>query len=275
MPAIIAEPGMPIWVDLATTDVARVKPFYQRVFGWDYRQEGPGYTVALRDGMPVAGIAEVPEGSSPIWGLSLYAPDVQQAHDAAVEHGANSVLAPENLGDRGSMALVVDPAGAAVGLKCPLDEHALVAAGEPGTPVWFELLVGSKWDETVEFYHLLTGWDMRVVSDDEGFRYVVGEIEGAGVAGLWDTKAQWDEHDPSTEGPAMWTVYLGVPDLQEALEAVRETGGSVVREAWEAEFGRLATVEDPSGALFNVCEVAEYDPSADEVHEPDLLAPED
>ena len=47
----------------------------------------------------------------------------------------------------------------------------------------------------------------------------------------------------------------------------------MIRPAWESEFGRMATIEDPTGALVNLCEVEEFVPDED-AHEPDLLAPE-
>ena len=52
--------GTPCWVDLGVDDVARAGTFYSRLFGWDI-QAGPpeagGYTMCLKDGHPVAGIA--------------------------------------------------------------------------------------------------------------------------------------------------------------------------------------------------------------------------
>lgn len=289
MPALIAQPGMPLWVDLATTDVAKAQEFYGGLFGWSFEQvaEGyEGYIIAKRDGMPVAGLALIPEGSS-MWGLSLYTPNVIDAHAKAVAAGAVSILSPRDNGEsRGEMAVVTDPAGAAIGLKCPADEHALFAAGEPGTPVWHELLVGKNWEDTAKFYHELAGWDIRQiggtggrssgggnldgkgdeVSESEGSRYAVGEYEGAALVGLWDTS--------TFEGaPSMWTLTMGVANMGAAITSVVELGGLVVREPWESEFGLMATITDPAGALLNLCEIEEFVPEED-AHEPDLFAPE-
>lgn len=283
MPALIAQPGMPLWVDLATTDVDAAQEFYGGLFGWSFEQVADGYDgylIAKRDGMPVAGLARIPEGA-PLWGLSLYMPDVADAHDKAVTAGAESVLPPTDNGEaRGEMAVIIDPAGAAVGLKRPADEHALFAAGEPGTPVWHELLVGKNWAETAKFYHELAGWDIRQVGGDTADaeiaagsaeptepRYAVGEYEGAALVGLWDTAAL----DGS---PSMWTLTMGVANMTAAIASVTELGGAVVREPWASEFGLMATITDPAGALLNICEIGEFVPE-DDVHEPDLFAPED
>lgn len=310
MPAILVEPGMPLWVDLATPDVASARAFYAALLGWEFRDVSPGYALATKDGMPVAGIAAVPSDNQAVWGIALYAPDVAQVHDDAVAAGATSVLAPTDLGERGEMAVVVDPAGATVGLKNTRDEHALLAAGEPGTPVWFELLAGSAWRDVCEFYHRLSGWDIRLhgqaesvdsgagedgtageagaSSADEGDAsgstsdtsaagagegtatggdYAVAELSGAAVAGVWNTSDM-------PGAPSLWTVYFGVRDVDAALTQAEEQGGQVVRTSWDSEFGRMATVQDPTGALVNLCEVEEYDPEVEDVHEPDLFAPE-
>ena len=148
----------------------------------------------------------------------------------------------------------------------------MIAAGEPGTPVWFELMVAQNWDTTLEFYHELAGWDIKAMGESAGegagaeeFRYATGEFDGAAVVGLWDTS--------KLEVPGMWTVYLGVADVDAAIANTPELGGKVIRPVWESEFGRMATIEDPTGALVNLCEIEEFVPDED-AHEPDLLAPE-
>lgn len=264
MPAMIAQPGMPVWLDLASTDAAKSEKFYGELLGWEFESLADGYSVAKKQGMPVAGIAQIPEGNQSVWGVLLYTPDVKQAHDKAVQAGAKSVLEPQDLGERGDMAVLIDPSGATIGLRNPADEHALIAAGEPGTPVWFELMVAQNWETTLEFYHELAGWDIKAAGTDD-FRYATGEFDGAAVVGLWDTSA--------LEVPGMWTVYLGVVNVDDAVANTPELGGKVVRPAWESEFGRMATIEDPTGALVNLCEIEEFVPDED-AHEPDLLAPE-
>ncbi|KAB1502708.1 VOC family protein [Corynebacterium sp. 320] len=302
MPALIAQPGMPIWVDLATTDLDAAKAFYAGVLGWEFQQVSPMYALAKKDGMSVAGVAQVPKDNVSLWGMMLYTPNVADAHAKALEAGATSVLEPQDIKDGSSMAMIVDPCGATVGLKRPADEIALFAAGEPSTPVWHELLVGAEWDKTLEFYHTLAGWDIRAMgggsngdagasdSDaDASSRYAVGEYDGAALVGMWDTSRMLTPDTLNTDATSaagvpeatdastvsMWTLYMGVGNLSEAIGKALELGGTLVREPWLSEFGRMATIQDAQGALLNLCEVEEYVPSEDEVHEPDLFAPED
>lgn len=267
MPALLAEPGMPVWLDLATPDLPAAQRLYGPLLGWDFvPTDSPGYVIAQRSGMPVAGLAQVPEGSPATWGLLLYAPDVEEAHTQALRAGATSILAPTDMGDRGWMSVLADPSGARIGLKCPADEQVFFAAGEPGTPVWYELLVSRNWQSTARFYHELTGWDIKLLSATDEFRYATGEWESSPVAGFWDTS--------HVEGqPSGWTVYMGVSNVDEAAAKVGALGGLVVREPWDSDFGRMATVQDSAGGVLSLAEVPEYHPDMDPVHEPDLFAP--
>ncbi len=265
MPAIIAEPGMPVWTDLATNDLRRAMDFYGAVLGWEFEEKTEHFAMAKRDGLPVAGLAQIPEGDNSMWGLSLYTPDVKDAHDKSVRCGASSVLEPHDLENDAAMAVILDPAGAAIALKNPEGEQALIAAGEPGTPVWFELLVAKNWAETLNFYHELAGWDIKMASDNDDFRYATGDLNGAALAGLWDTSGLEDS-------ASMWSLYMGVASVDQATQKAKDHGGSVVRQPWNSDFGRMSTILDPTGALLNLCEIAEYDPAAEDQHEPDLFA---
>lgn len=282
MPALVAEPGMPIWLDLATTDIAAAQDFYGPLFDWEFEvpadgadgtgadSDGAGnYVIAKRSGMPVAGFGQIPaEGNTSVWGLMIYAPQLETVHKNAVKAGATSVLEPRNLGNRGDMSVLIDPAGATIGLKSPADEQAFFAAGEPGTPVWHELMIGKNFAETTKFYHELCGWDIKEMSNTEDFHYATAEWEGNPLAGLWDTANLPDS-------PSMWTLYMGVRNVDEALKLVEAHGGTIVRPAFDSEFGRMATIQDPTGAVLNLTEVEEYTSEMDEVHEPDLFAPDD
>lgn len=269
MPALVAEPGMPIWIDLATTDLEKAKSFYTELLGWEFDNPcGDGYLVAKKEGMPVAGLGEVPEDKSSLWGLLLYAPDIDHVHEEAVNAGATSILSPRDVGRRGRMSVIVDPSGATVGLKQPAGDEPFFAAGEPGTPVWHELLVGEQFDATMKFYHDLAGWDIRQHSDTDKFRYATGEYNGEPLCGMWDT-SELDEN------PSMWTLYLGCADVDAAAKKVKKFGGKLVRAPWNSELGRLCTLVDPTGALVNLCEIAEPTPeSLEDIHEPDIMAPD-
>ena len=72
--------------------------------------------------------------------------------------------------------------------------------------------------------------------------------------------------------PSMWTLYLGVADIDAAVDTARGLGAQIIREPFDSEFGRVATITDPTGALLNLTEVEEYVPDETEDFEPDLFA---
>jgi predicted enzyme related to lactoylglutathione lyase len=49
-----------------------------------------------------------------------------------------------------------------------------------------------------------------------------------------------------------WSVYLGVADVDATLERAVELGASIVAAAEDTPYGRLATVADPTGAVFKL-----------------------
>ena len=65
-------PGVPNWVDLATTDVDAAAAFYGAVFGWQFQSAGPdagGYGLLTLDGKTVAAVAQGDVG----WATALLA----------------------------------------------------------------------------------------------------------------------------------------------------------------------------------------------------------
>jgi hypothetical protein len=62
-----------------------------------------------------------------------------------------------------------------------------------------------------------------------------------------------DGADLVPEGePSNWSFFLGADDVDKTLQLVVDNGGSVVRQAEDTPYGRLAAVIDPTGAGFNL-----------------------
>ena len=66
-----------------------------------------------------------------------------------------------------------------------------------------------------------------------------------------------------------WQTYLGVRNMQEAINAAVECGGEVIREPWMSTFGLMALVADSTGATITLTEVE--DAPEDDVAEGDDL----
>ncbi|MET7300744.1 VOC family protein [Embleya sp. NPDC005575] len=56
--------------------------------------------------------------------------------------------------------------------------------------------------------------------------------------------------------PPHWAVYFAVGDADETVDRVDNLGGKVLRGPEESPYGRVAAVQDPQGAVFNVIAVA-------------------
>jgi predicted enzyme related to lactoylglutathione lyase len=52
--------------------------------------------------------------------------------------------------------------------------------------------------------------------------------------------------------PARWLVYFGADDADEMVTRAQALGGTVVRAPEDTPYGRLASVTDVTGAVFNV-----------------------
>ncbi|ALC04662.1 lactoylglutathione lyase-like protein [Corynebacterium deserti GIMN1.010] len=256
MPAFEAMPGMPYWIDLSTSNIAKSSHFYENVLGWDITEVNDGYRMARLQGLPVAGLIDQRgEASIPdTWITYFLSFDLDETSKKIAELGGRVLAEPTDV-HLGRMALAVDTAGALFGVIEPGSEESFVAAGEPGTPVWHELTTVAKYGEAVEFYEQLFTWTTSTLDSKAGddFHYTTALVDGAAFAGIFDAKG----HFPA-QVPSFWQSYVGVLNADDAVAKAKEFGGDVIREPWDSEFGRMALIADTTGATLTVCEVAEY-----------------
>lgn len=246
--------GEPCWAELVTSDPARAGEFYTRLFGWSETESGPedGTSVTFRKGEArIAGMGTQLRGSTTpdAWTTYLAVADVDATTAAARAAGAQVLAEPENLGTMCRMAILMDPAGATIGLWQSLEHTGFGAVDEAGTPVWHELNT-RDWDAARRFYEKVFDWKLKPLSDTEEFRYSTfgGADDMAG--GIFDAKASLPP-----ETPSHWQLYLGVPDVAAAAARVTELGGTVLWEPWDTEYGTFAQVTDPTGAMFMLSSV--------------------
>ena len=136
------EPGTFSWAELATSDAAAAKSFYTALFGWEYEDnpidDGQVYSMASRDGRHVAALfsSEQP----PHWNCYVTVESVDEATARAKENGASVIAEPFDVMDVGRMAVIGDPAGAAL---CLWEPRAHIGAGlvnTPGAMTWNDLV---------------------------------------------------------------------------------------------------------------------------------------
>jgi predicted enzyme related to lactoylglutathione lyase len=244
-----APSGAPVWIDLFTTDPDRAAGFYGALFGWVAdapSAEHGGYVNFRKDGVVVAGMMgnDGSSGQPDAWTVYLSVPDAQATVRAAAAAGGQVHLEPMPVDDLGTMALVADPGGAAIGIWQPGGHRGTGLRGEPGTPYWHELHT-RDYAAVLDFYRATFGWETRDVGDASvGFHYTQMVVDGQEYAGVMDATGFLPDGMPST-----WSVYLTVADVDATIAQAVELGGAVVQAAESTPFGRLATITDPTGAV--------------------------
>jgi len=246
-----APAGVPCWIDLMSSDTARSRDFYTQLLGWTAEDPNPefgGYFNFQKDGGRMAGcMASQPgDGPSDIWSVYLASDDAAKTLETAATNGAQVIVPAMQVGDFGTMAMILDPTGAGIGVWQPDQHRGFAAYGDPGTPSWFELMT-PDYEKTLAFYRDVFGWETQVISDTPEFRYTALAHGEEQLAGVMDASVGLPEGTPLG-----WSVYFGVDDTDAAVARTVALGGNVVRPAEDTPYGRLATVTDPNGARFQL-----------------------
>ncbi|WP_072807056.1 VOC family protein [Rhodococcoides yunnanense] len=247
----------PCWVDLTSSDPTSVVPFYTGLFGWEAdvspEPEFGGYTTFTKNGIVVAGLGSQPPGISAtnVWNTYIASADAESTVARAADAGWQVLIPAVEIGDQGTMALLVDAGGAATGIWEADQHHGYGLWGEHGTPVWHEQFTRAYRD-ALKSYETVFGWTYGVLGDTDEFRYSQGTVAGETVAGIMDAA-----HFLPDGVPSHWRVYFGVDDTDAAVAAVVELGGTVVDAPEDSPFGRIAGVADPLGARFQIASIVQ------------------
>lgn len=116
-----------------------------------------------------------------------------------------------------------------------------------GTIWWNELMTR---DVAVAraYYSQLCGWRYETMAMDggEGADYVLAYLGDKVVGGIIDMAG----HPHFAAVSPGWLTYVAVDDISLAVAQTRDSGGTVLRDAFEVPgVGVIATVRDPAGAL--------------------------
>jgi predicted enzyme related to lactoylglutathione lyase len=111
--------------------------------------------------------------------------------------------------------------------------------------VWHELWTPDA-AAAEQFYGALLGWTFEHTDMGDMGMYRVGSAEGKQQGGIMQI--------PEGEAmPAAWSGYVSVPDVDAATKAAVDAGASVMVGPMDIPgVGRVATLTDPEGAVFNV-----------------------
>ncbi len=241
--------GEPIWADLDSPDPEQSRQFYAALFGWDYliSKEYGGHANAHLQGKKAAGISPMPpysarEGRS-AWTVYFASADLAADVQRVQDLGGRVLVGPMQIGDQGQMATCVDSGGATFGLWQD-DQHGGFATYDgPGRLVWAEVNTHDAASATA-FYQQLLKADAQPIPGADYHQLMHG---GPGFAGVSGHAQNWEAVDAGG-----WMVYFYTEDVDTAAQVAERSGGKVLVAPFDMEFGRMAVLTDPAGAVFSV-----------------------
>ncbi|UUN31606.1 VOC family protein [Streptomyces sp. FIT100] len=242
-------------------DLQAAQDFYGRVFGWEFRPTrlGEEFSVALLDGIPVAGIGALARSLAvPVAWTPYFAVDDADVTAARIrERSATVAVGPITFGT-GRGALAADRDGAVFGIWQGLTIPDW-CVGRDKAPAWLELRTRDAFDAAI-FYAEVLDWACerpdccqvtyehdRIVLRHGGD--ALAQITGGAV-----------EAAPDPQIRPRWHVHFYVPDIDYAVRAATKLGGSAVTAAGSADTTTV-TLRDPDGGLFTVAARPPGDPA--------------
>ncbi|MEV6651827.1 VOC family protein [Streptomyces sp. NPDC051219] len=235
-------------------DLSAAQEFYGAVLGWTFRPAtrlGKEFSVAMRDGVPIAGIGALAHTLqiAVSWTPYFAVDDADETAARIRERMGTVAVGPLAFGT-GRAALAADRDGAVFGFW---EGEVLPdwTATEGSSPAWIELRTRNAFDAAI-FYGEVLGWaggrpdccEVDYEDDHVVLRQgnsIVARLSSGGV-----------EAAPDPHVRPRWHVYFLVDDVEAAVREAERLGGSVAPtpEA-DAAAGRV-TLRDPDGGLFTV-----------------------
>jgi predicted enzyme related to lactoylglutathione lyase len=259
LPSITSSPtgthlqGKVIWHELLTEDMAAAKHFYGELFGWSFETIGSNndevaaanYTMAFRDGNPVAGMIDArlfEDGHENLsqWVSVISVGDVEYTTTEIRKMGGSVLGGPTDLADRGHISAVADTQGALFAVLQTSAGDPLDTDPEVGDFLWDELWTDDV-SKATEFYSDLLGYEARseTVEDDSSYKYLAAQ----GYPRVAIIKNEVEGLDPT------WVSYIRVEDVRAVAAKVEGLGGRILLEPRANPIGgELAIVSDPTGA---------------------------
>lgn len=124
----------------------------------------------------------------------------------------------------------------------------------PGAFSWSELMTSDP-EAASTFYQNVFGWSLESMQMPEG-KYLIGSLNRQPVAGM--------TYRPVPEMPVAWNYYVTTADVDATVQKAVSVGAKILMEPFDLSVGRMAVVQDPQGALFNVITYADDEHGADQ-----------
>ena len=116
----------------------------------------------------------------------------------------------------------------------------------PGAFCWFELATADQ-AAAKKFYTSLFGWSLNDFPMGPNESYTIFQLSGHDVGAAYTLRP--DQRDQGI--PPHWLLYVAVDNADAVESQAGELGGKVLAPAFDVmDFGRMAVIADPAGAVF-------------------------
>ena len=125
---------------------------------------------------------------------------------------------------------------------------------KPGTFCWVELGTTDS-AAARNFYTQLFGWDYEDHPMGPDGVYTMLRLGGKEVGALYELRP-----DMKAQGiPPHWLSYVSIADVDETAEKAKAEGGTLLQAPFDVmTVGRMAIVQDPTGAVFALWQAREH-----------------
>lgn len=125
---------------------------------------------------------------------------------------------------------------------------AQVEKHAPGSFCWLELATTDQ-NAAKHFYSSLLGWAVNDFPMGPGEVYTMFELEGRNAAAALSISPELRRQGV----PPHWMLYMATDNADQTAAKAKQADGKVLAGPFDVmEFGRMAAIEDPTGAHFNV-----------------------
>jgi len=117
---------------------------------------------------------------------------------------------------------------------------------KPGTFCWVELAT-SDGEAAKKFYTELFGWTANDNPMGPDMVYTMLQLNGKDVGALYKMQSEM-----TSQGiPPHWLSYASVNSADDSAAKAKELGGTLMKGPFDVmDFGRMAVIQDPTGAVF-------------------------
>jgi len=130
----------------------------------------------------------------------------------------------------------------------PIEKH------KPGSFCWIELATTDQ-NAAKKFYGSLFGWTVNDSPMGPGEVYSIFKLQGGDVAAAYTLRKE----QVAQGVPAHWMLYVAVESADETANRAAQLGGKVVCPAFDVfDVGRMAVLQDPTGATFSVWQTKKH-----------------